>query len=155
MIFNLKATYHGQENNYSSAFYENWRPQPETWDPEAINKYFIGNFAKQWAMCDGYLPTYLVYENGVIRFKLVTDPRITDIYWISLCNYIANQYKAKVGLLKDATNFDVEHYMANDIIGFNIAADNPEIFNEYYTMLKASYATLPKNPNLLHKGRIR
>jgi hypothetical protein len=130
-------------------------PQPETWDPEAINKFFIGNFAKQWAMCDGYLPTYLGYENGVIRFKLVTDPRITDIYWISLCNYIANQYKAQVRLLRDATNFEVEHFMANDIIGFNIEADNPEKFNEYDARLKASYATLPKSPNMLHKGQIR
>jgi len=25
-------------------------PQPETLDPDAINKYFIGNFAKQWAI---------------------------------------------------------------------------------------------------------
>ena len=130
-------------------------PQPETWEPEAINKYFIGNFAKQWAMCDGYLPTYLSYENGVIRFKLVTDPRITGIYWISLCNFIAYQYKSKVGLLKDATNFDVEHYMANDIIGFNIEADNLEKLKEYDARLKASYETLPKNPSLLHKGRIR
>ena len=130
-------------------------PQPETWDPEAINKYFIGNFAKQWAMWDGYLPTYLGYENGVIRFKLVTDPRISGIYWISLCNFIAYQYKTKVGLLKDATNFDVEHFMANDIIGFNIEADNPEKFKEYDARLKASYETLPENPNLLHKGKIR
>lgn len=130
-------------------------PQPETLDPDAINKFFIGNFAKQWAMCYGYLPTYLGYENGVIRFKLVTDPRITGIYWISLCNYIANQYKSKVGILKDATNFDVEHFMANDIIGFNIDADDPEKFNEYDARLKASYETLPENPNLLHKGRIR
>jgi len=99
-------------------------PQPESWDPEAINKYFIGNFAKKWAMRDGYLPTYLGYENGVIRFKLVTDPRITGIYWISLCNYIANQYKAQIGLLRDATNFEVEHFIANDIIGFNIEADD-------------------------------
>lgn len=130
-------------------------PQPETWDPEAINKYFIGDFAKNWAMCDGYLPTYLGYENGIIKFKLVSDPRITDIYWISLCNYIANQYKAQVRLLRDATNFEVEHYMANDIIGFNIEADNPEKFKEYDARLKASYATLPKSPNMLHKGRIR
>jgi hypothetical protein len=130
-------------------------PQPETWDPDAINKYFIGNFAKQWAMCEGYLPTYLGYENGVIRFKLISDPRITDIYWISLCNYIANQYKAQVRLLRDATNFEVEHYMANDIIGFNIEADNPEKFKEYDARLKASYATLPKSPNMLHKGQIR
>jgi hypothetical protein len=70
-------------------------------------------------------------------------------------NYIANQYKAQVGLLKDATNFEVEHFIANDIIGFNIEADDPEKFKIYDARLKASYATLPENPNLLHKGRIR
>jgi hypothetical protein len=130
-------------------------PQPETWDPEAINKYFIGNIAKQWAMCDGYMPTYLGYENGVIKFKLVSDPRITGIYWISLCNYIAYQYKTQVNLLRDASNFEVDHYMANDIIGFNIEADDPEKLKEYDARLKASYATLPEKPNLLHKGVIR
>ncbi len=130
-------------------------PQPETWDPEAINKYFIGNFAKKWSMYDWYLPSFLGYENGIIRFKLVTDPRITGIYWISLCNYIAKQYKAHVGLLRDAINFEVEHFMANDIIGFNIEADDSEKFKEYDARLKASYATLPENPNLLHKGCIR
>ena len=130
-------------------------PQPETLDPEAINKYFIGNFAKQWAMLDGYLPTFTSYENGLIKFKLVSDPRITGIYWISLCNYIAYQYKTKGELLKDATNFEVEHFMANDIIGFNIEADNPEKFKEYDERLKSSYATLPKSPNMLHKGLIR
>ncbi len=130
-------------------------PQPETLDPEAINKYFIGNFAKQWAMRDGYIPTYLGFENGVIRFKLVSEPRITGIYWISLCNYIAYQYKTKVELLKDATNFDVEHFMANDIIGFNIEADNPEKLKEYDARLKASYETLPEKANLLHFGKIR
>jgi hypothetical protein len=106
-------------------------------------------------MCYGYLPTYLGYENGIIKFKLVTDPRISGIYWISLCNYIANQYKAQVRLLRDATNFEVEHYMAKDIIGFSIEADNPDKFKEYDARIKASYATLSENPNLLHKGRIR
>jgi hypothetical protein len=130
-------------------------PQPETWDQEAINKYFISNFAKQCAIRDGYLPAYFGYENGIIKFKLVSDPRITGIYWISLCNFIAYQYKSKVGLLKDATNFDVVNYMANDIIGFNIEANDPEKFNSYDSRLKASYSTLPENPNLLHKGRTR
>jgi hypothetical protein len=106
-------------------------------------------------MCDGYLPTYLGYENGVIRFKLVSDPRITGIYWISLCNYIAYQYKTKVELLNEATNFEVEHYMANDIIRFNIEANNPEKFKEYDARLKASYATLPEKANFLHYGLIR
>jgi hypothetical protein len=45
--------------------------------------------------------------------------------------------------------------MANDIIGFNIEADNPEKLKEYDARLKASYATLPEKANLLHKGRIR
>jgi hypothetical protein len=45
--------------------------------------------------------------------------------------------------------------MANDIIGFNIEADDPEKFNSYDSRLKASYETLPENPNMLHKGRIR
>jgi len=136
-------------------FMKNGGPQPETWDTDAINKFFIGNLAKQWAMCDGYMPTYLGYENGVIKFKLVTDPRIKGIYWISLCNFIAYQYKTQVNLLRDATNFEVDHYMANDIIGFNIEAYDPEKLKEYDARLKASYATLPENPNLLHRGVIR
>jgi hypothetical protein len=45
--------------------------------------------------------------------------------------------------------------MANDIIGFNIEADNPEKFKEYDARLKASYTTLPEKPSLLHNGRIR
>ncbi len=129
--------------------------QPETMDPEVINKYFIGNLAKEWAMCDGYLPTYLGYENGVIKFKLVTDFRITGVNWINLCNYIANQYKVHVELLRDATNFEVKHFIANDIIGFNIEANNPDKFNEYDKRVKASYASLPEKPNVLHFGRIR
>jgi hypothetical protein len=136
-------------------FMKNGGPQPETWDRDAINKFFIGNLAKQWAMYDGYMPTYLGYENGVIKFKLVTDPRIKVNYWISLCNYIANQYKVQVNLLKDATNFEVDHYMANDIIGFNIEADDPEKFKQYDARLKASYATLPEKPKLLHRGVIK
>jgi hypothetical protein len=70
-------------------------------------------------------------------------------------NYIAKQFKARVGLLKDATNFEVEHFMANDIIGFNIEADDPEKLKVYDARLKASNASLPENPYLLHKGRIR
>ena len=70
-------------------------------------------------------------------------------------NYIANQYKARVELLNDATNFDVEHFMANDIIGFNINADDPKKFNEYDARLKASYESLPENPNFQHYGKIK
>jgi hypothetical protein len=129
-------------------------PQPETLEPEAINKYFIGNFAKQWAMRDGFLPTYLGYENGVIRFKLVTDLRIKVNYWISLCNYIANKYKANVNLLKDTTNFEVEHFIANDIIGFNIETDNLEKIKKYQARITASNDALPKKYNMLHYGKI-
>ena len=70
-------------------------------------------------------------------------------------NYIAHQYRAHIGLLRDATNFEVEHFMANDIIGFNIEADNPEKFKEYDARLKASCASLPENPNFQHYGKIK
>jgi hypothetical protein len=130
-------------------------PQPKILDPDALNKYFIGNYAKQWSMCDGYLPTYLGYENGVIRFKLVTDSRITGIYWISLCNFIAYQYKTKVELLKDATNFDVEHFIPNDIIGFNIEADDLEKIKTYQARIKASNDALPEKSIFLHYWQIR
>lgn len=61
-------------------YFKTGGPQPETLDPVAINKYFIGDYAKQWAMLDGYLPTFLSYENGLIKFKLVTGLATTRIY---------------------------------------------------------------------------
>ncbi len=62
--------------------------------------------------------------------------------------------KNHIELLKDATNFDVEHFIANDLIGFNIEAENLEKMEEFDNRLKASYASLPKIPNLFHKGKI-
>ena len=135
-------------------FMPNGGPQPETLAPDAINHYFIGNFAKQWAMRDGYLPSFLSYENGSIQFKLVTDPRIEGVFWIRLCKFIAYQYKTNVALLKDATHFEVEHYKANDIIGFTVDADDTDKLVEYSKRQKAAYDSLPTSPNLLHKGRI-
>lgn len=129
--------------------------QPDTYDAEVINKFFKGNLAKIWAMRDGYIPTFTGYENGEIQFELVTDPRCTGIYWIRLCNFIANQYKEHVRLLKDATHFKVEHFIANDIIGFNINADDIEKFNEYSDRVQASYASLPLKSVQTHYGIIR
>ena len=40
-------------------FMKNGGPQPETWDPEAINKYFIGNFAKNGQCAMGIFPPTL------------------------------------------------------------------------------------------------
>ena len=135
-------------------FMPNGGPQPLQLAPDAINHYFIGNFAKQWAMRDGYLPTFLSYEDGLIQFKLVTDPRIEGVFWIRLCKFIAYQYKTNVALLKGATKFEVEHYMANDIIGFTVDADDTEKFIEYSERQKAAYASLPNSPQLSHKGVI-
>jgi len=89
-------------------------------------------------MYDGYLPTYTGYADGVINFKLVTNPRCTGLYWIGLCNDIANQYKMHVDLLKDATNFKVAYFIANDIIGFNInsGCKLPLIRTAYYYKIR-------------------
>ena len=129
--------------------------QPATWEAKAIDKFFKGNIAKKWAMCDGYLPTYTGYENGKIQFELVTDPRCTGLYWFSLCNHIANKYKEHVNLLKDATHFKAEHFIANDIIGFNINANDTDKFNKFNGRVHATYASLPLKPEVTHYGKIR
>jgi hypothetical protein len=129
--------------------------QPATWEAKAIDRFFKGNLAKKWAMCDGYLPTYTGYENGKIQFKLITDTRCTGLYWISLCNHIANQYKENVMLLKDATHFKAEHFIANDIIGFNINANDTDKFNKYNGRVQATYASLPLKPEVTHYGKIK
>ena len=43
-------------------FMKNGGPQPETWDPEAINKYFIGNFAKNGQCVMGIFPHTLAMK---------------------------------------------------------------------------------------------
>ena len=129
--------------------------QPTTLDAEIINKFFQGNLAKRWAMCEGYLPTYTGYENGVIHFELLTDPRCTGLYWISLCNNIAIQYKIHVDVLKNATNFEVKHFIANDIIGYNIKANDLEKLNKYQARVQATYASLPLKPKSTHYGMIK
>jgi hypothetical protein len=129
--------------------------QPEYLDANAIDKFFKGNLAKKWAMCDGYLPTFKSCSNGVINFDLVTDPRCTGLYWISLCNHIANQYKEHVKMLKDATHFKADHFIANDIIGFNINANDTDKFNKYNDRVQATYASLPLKPEATHYGKIR
>ena len=101
-------------------------------------------------MYDGYLPTYTGYADGVINFKLVTNPRCKGLYWIGLCNDIANQYKMHVDLLKDATNFKVAYFIANDIIGFNINSGDTVKFKKYKGRVQASNASLPLKPEETH-----
>lgn len=130
-------------------------PQPTTKDAKTINKYFQGNLAKRWAMLDGYLPTYTDYANGVIKFDLVTDPRCTGLYWISLCNTIAIHYKQQIDFLKDATNFEVNHFIVNDIIGFNIDAGDDEKLVKLDYRVQATYAAMPKETSWIHFGKIK
>lgn len=138
-----------------NVFLKTGGPQPQSWDEEEIDKFFKGNLAKKWAMFDGYFPTYKGYDNGVIHFDLVTDPRCTNIFWISLCNHIAIQYKKNVGLLNNATHFKVKHFVASDIIGFNITDNEMDNFDKYEDRVQATYASLPLNPEATHHGKIK
>ena len=138
-----------------NTFMKTGGPEPESCNAEEIDKFFKGNLAKKWAMHDGYLPTYTGYKNGVIHFKLVTDPRCINVFWISLCNYIATQYKNYVGLLNNATHFEVKHFIANDIIGFNIIGSEMDYLDKYVDRVKATYASLPLIPESTHYGKIK
>ncbi|WP_291401611.1 hypothetical protein [Daejeonella sp.] len=144
----------GSSNIKLHVFIKTGGQQPATWNAKDINNYFQGNIAKKWAMLNGYLPTYTGYTNGTIQFNLVTDPRCTDFNWISLCNKIAIQYKQEVNLLKDATNFEVKHFVVNDIIGFNIDASDAEKFRRLNERVKATYASMPKESSWTHYGKI-
>ena len=91
----------------------------------------------------------------MIQFDLVTDPRCTGLYWISLSDNIAAHYKKQVDFLKDATNFEVNHFIVNDIIGFNINADNDEKFVRLNDRVQATYASMPKTSAFIHYGKIK
>jgi hypothetical protein len=144
----------GSSNIKLHVFMKTGGQQPATWNAKDINNYFQGNIAKKWAMLNGYLPTYTGYTNGTIQFNLVTDPRCTDFNWISLCNKIAIQYKQEVNLLKDATNFEVKHFVVNDIIGFNIDASDAEKFRRLNERVQATNASMPKESSWTHYGKI-
>jgi len=130
-------------------------PQPTTLDAKAINKYFQGNLAKRWAMLDGYLPTYTGYDNGVIKFNLVTDPRCTGLYWMSLCINIATQYKQEVDVLKDTTGFEVTHFIVNDIIGLHMLVGDNEKFVRLNARVQATNASITKTISFIHYGKIK
>ena len=65
------------------------------------------------------------------------------------------QYKHQIDFLKDATNFEVNHFIVNDIIGFNITAGNEEKFVRLNNRVQATYASMPKTSSFIHYGKIK
>jgi hypothetical protein len=128
--------------------------QPTTLDSKEIDGYFVGNIAKVWAMTKGFIANFQSFENGELRFKLITDPRCNNVVYMSLCKYIAKSFKDNVALLRDAASFKAEHYIANDIIGFNLAGDEMLKLEEYEKRVQASYDSLPSKPDIIHLGKI-
>lgn len=129
-------------------------PQPTSLKPEAIDHFFLGNFAKVWCMTRGFHPKFKRYESGRIYFDIITDPRFTGDGFM-LCMFIASQYKKHVDLLRDATHFEVDQFLAKDIIGFLLSSEEKEKFPEYKARMNKSYAELSSSPNALYVGPIR
>jgi hypothetical protein len=119
----------------------------------AINSFFIGNYAKAWAMAKGYTSTFKSYEDGKIVFDMITDPRYIGNSFI-LSRFIAKKYKDKVSLLGNAREFQANHFYAKDIIG-SIAEVNESVWiKKNGERIAKSYAGLSKEPNLIHSGII-
>jgi len=127
--------------------------QPSTLDADQINKFFKGNYAKQWAMIKGYISTFKSYKNGIIYFDLITDPRCKNEPFF-LSKFIASEYRNKVSVLKDATSFEVSQFEAKDIIGFLLAESEFDKLHAYNERMKNSYDNLSDKPDLIHVGRI-
>lgn len=134
-------------------FHKTGGKQPASLDPKAINKFFKGNIAKDWAMRLGYIPTFTSYENGELKFDIVSDPRYKGHDFI-LARHIASEYAKKVTILKDATNFVANHFKANDIIGFLITRDEEDQLESLKARMDKSYAELSEKPQLVHYGAI-
>jgi hypothetical protein len=49
----------------------------------------------------------------------------------------------------------VKHFVANDIIGFNIIGSEMDNFHKYEYRVNATYASLPLNPEATHYGEIK
>ncbi|MBL0330073.1 MAG: hypothetical protein IPP64_11805 [Bacteroidetes bacterium] len=145
-----------EENKFMASihiFHKTGGEQPTNLDPKAINHFFKGNYAKDWAMRLGYIPTFKDYKDGVIHFDIISDPRCED-HDFFLAHFIASEYLKKVTVLKDATNFIANYFKANDIIGFLITSDEKDQLESLKERMDKSYAELPKKPQLVHYGAI-
>ena len=129
-------------------------PQPTSLDPKSIDHFFIRNFAKTWCMTQGFQPNFKRYENGRIYFDVITDPRFTgDGFFLSM--FIASEYKMHVDLLKDATHFQAEQFLAKDIIGFLLSSDERDKLPEFTARMNKSLSELNSSRDALHVGPIR
>lgn len=134
-----------------NVFFPTGGEQPTSLDAKAINNFFKGNYAKVWAMTQGFISTFKSYENGEICFDMITDPRCKEQDFV-LSHFIASEYKNKVTLLKDATSFKANHFKAKDIIGYNVDATERDLISSYQERMTKSIAELSEKPNLIHGG---
>lgn len=100
---------YGSENNEKKItasihiFNKTGGEQPTNLDPKEINHFFKGNYAKDWAMRLGYIPTFTDYKDGVLYFNIISDPRFKCSDLI-LAKQLAGVYAKNITLLKDATS---------------------------------------------------
>ncbi len=58
-------------------------------------------------------------------------------------------------MLKDARSYKAYHFKACDIIGYLIDSDSDdEVFEDLNARSDYAYATLPKEPQLIHFGKL-
>ena len=128
--------------------------QPTTIDNKAIDKFFIGNYAKILIMKDGWYPQFRGYQKNEIEFDLITDIRFKG-NGLLLSRWIAEQYRLKVNVLSEATHFKCNHFITQGIVGYLInAGTDPDVENMLMKKVIDTMATLPAEPKFYHYGRI-
>lgn len=123
-----------KKNETTTHFYQRTGgEQPLSLEPKEINRYFQGNYAKVWAMHHGYIANFRSLEGTTIKFDLITDPRLpkNQYAFMKLCIFIAGLYREKITLLKEITHFEVDHYFADDIIGYHLSGNELDQLPEY------------------------
>ena len=141
-------------NRENCTCYVNWKSgglQPS--DLSSINGFFLGNFGKLWAMSKGFLSFYNGYENGKIKFDMITDSRFPGDEFL-LSKYIASQYKQHVRLLNDAASYEALHFKTKGIIGYRIKADEIKLIPWYNARVEKALSEIKEDPDFIHGGRI-
>ena len=134
-------------------FHKNGGGQPTTLDPEAIDFFFLRNYAKIWAMQRGFIAKFKSYQDGKLQFDIISDPRFTGNEFL-LSKFIAKEYKDKVNVLKGSSSYEAQHFIANDIIGFLLSGDDMKLLSEYQLRVNKAYDDLKSTPDMLHFGSL-
>ncbi|HNQ12413.1 MAG TPA: hypothetical protein PKH65_02635 [Bacteroidia bacterium] len=118
-----------------------------------FNAEYYFNRSFPWADRYGVFCVIESYNENTLTFKLITDPRwITRYKELSL--FVFMTYINCIDKFKDIENYVCNHYLANDIIGYNYDKVKTTKHSAYDVRINTSLSTLKPKPDDIYTGSI-